>query len=163
MIKYVAIEANRNDRGWMHRGSCEELTISRVKRTPGRMKPADIVLVVLFVAAAAVSLFLVSRANAGEKGTLAIIEVNGKEVKRIAIGEGQPARKFVVRGVDGTSTVVVKDGRIRMVQSHCRDKICVGVGWLDSRGKEIICLPNRVVVRVTGKRGGNGKVDTVTE
>jgi len=134
-----------------------------VKRTPGRIKPADIVLIALFVVAAAVSLFLVSRASAGEKGSLAIIEVNGKEVKRIAIGGGQPERKFIVHGVNGTSTVEVKDGRIRMVRSTCRDKICIGVGWIDSRGKEIVCLPNRVVVRITGKRGGNGRVDTVTE
>ena len=147
----------------IRREGCRQLTISRVKRTPGRIKPADIVLIALFVVAAAVSLFLVSRASAGEKGSLAIIEVNGKEVKRIAIGGGQPERKFIVHGVNGTSTVEVKDGRIRMVRSTCRDKICIGVGWIDSRGKEIVCLPNRVVVRITGKRGGNGRVDTVTE
>jgi hypothetical protein len=130
---------------------------------PGRIKAGDIVLVVLVVFAAAASLFLVSRASAGEKGSLAIIEVNGKEVKRIALGDSQPSREFTVRGVLGPSTLQVKDGRVRMLRSTCRDKICIGVGWIDAPGKAVVCLPNRVVIRVTGQRGGKGKVDTVTE
>jgi hypothetical protein len=139
------------------------LTISRSRRIPGRIRPGDIVLVLLVVAAAAVSMVMVSRASAGEKGSLAIVEVNGKEVKRIALGDGQPDRKFVIHGFTGTNTVEVMDGKVRISKADCRDKICIGVGWIDSQGKEIVCLPHRVVVHVTGKRGGKGKVDTVTE
>ena len=106
---------------------------------------------------------LVSRANAGEKGSLAIVEVNGKEVMRVALGAGQARRQFTVKGVLGPSTLMVQSGRVRMVKSTCRDKICVGAGWVDSPGKSIVCLPNRVVIRVTGRRGGGGKVDSVTE
>ena len=120
-------------------------------------------LVVLMVVAAAASMVLVSRANAGEKGSLAVVEVNGKEVMRVALGAGQASRDFTVKGVQGKSTFNVVDGKVRMVRSACRDKICVGVGWIDSPGKSIVCLPNRVVIRVTGKRGGGGKVDSVTE
>jgi len=136
---------------------------SRGKRAPGRIRAGDIVLVVLIVVAAAVSMFLVSRANAGEKGSLAIIEVNGKEVMRIALGDGQQDRTFKVRGMTGYNLVEVRDGRIRMLEADCRDRICLGVGWVEAPGRAIICLPHRVVVRVTGKRGGKGKVDTVTE
>lgn len=141
------------------------MTIPRGRRTPGRIKPADIVLVVLLVAVAAVSLVMVTRASAGEKGSMAIVEVNGKEVRRIALGDGQPARKVVVHGVNGKSTIEFKDGRVRMVDSHCRDKICIGMAWVDAQGRSIVCLPNRVVIRVTGKRGnsGGGNVDSVTE
>jgi hypothetical protein len=120
-------------------------------------------MVVLMLAAAAFSMVMVSRANAGEKGSIAIIEINGKEVKRVALGDGQASRQFKVEGVHGKSTLEVKDGRVRMVSSACRDKICIGVGWIDSQGKSVVCLPNRVVIRVTGKRGGKGKIDTVTE
>ncbi|HEY5493052.1 MAG TPA: NusG domain II-containing protein [Candidatus Anoxymicrobiaceae bacterium] len=127
------------------------------------MRPGDVVLVVLMVVAAAASMILVSRANAGEKGSLAVIEVNGKEVMRFALGAGQASRDFTVKGIQGKSTFKISDGRVRMVRSACRDRICVGVGWIDSPGKSIVCLPNRVVIRVTGKRGGGGKVDSVTE
>ncbi len=142
-------------------GDCR-VNLSRAKRAPGGVRPGDIVLVVLFAALAVISLVLVSRASAGEKGSIAVIEVNGKSVMRIALGKNQSSRRFEVRGVSGISTVEVKDGRVRMVESACRDKLCVGVGWIDSRGREIVCLPNRVVLRVTGRRGG-GEVDSVTE
>lgn len=136
---------------------------SHDRRMPGRVKAGDIVLVVLVIFAAVISMFLVSRANAGEKGSLAIIEVNGKEAKRIALGDGQPDRTFRIKGMSGYNIVEVKDGRVRMLKADCRDRICLGVGWVEAPGRAIICLPHRVIVRVTGKRGGNGKVDTVTE
>lgn len=120
-------------------------------------------MICIAVAAAAVSVFLVGRADAGEKGSLAIVEVNGREVKRVALGEGQKKRTFEVDGVDGHSVFEVEDGRIRMVSSACRDKLCVGVGPIDSGGRAIVCLPNRVVIRVTGVSRGAGGVDGVTE
>lgn len=138
---------------------------SEGRRIPGRAKVADAVLVLLLVVASAASLVLLSRANAGEKGSMAVVEVNGKEVKRVALGDGQKTRTLIVRGVNGASTIEVKGGRVRMLESRCRDRICIRQGWIDSRGETIVCLPNRVVIRVTGKRGtgGGGQVDSVTE
>jgi hypothetical protein len=127
-----------------------------------KLRAGDIVVVVLVVAAAAASMLLVSRASAGEKGSLAVVEVNGKEVRRVTLGSGQAPRTITVRGWQGPSTFEVKDGRVRMVRSDCRDKICIGVGWIDTGGRSIVCLPNRVVIRVTGK-SRSGKIDTVTE
>jgi hypothetical protein len=133
---------------------------ARVKKW--KLRVGDILVVLLVLAAAGASMVLVSRANAGEKGSLAVVEVNGREVRRVTLGSGQAARTITVKGWQGPSTFEVKDGRVRMVKSACRDKICVGVGWIDSGGRSIICLPNRVVIRVTGKRK-TGKIDTVTE
>jgi hypothetical protein len=107
-------------------------------------------------------MFLVTRATAGEKGSLAVIEVNGREVRRVTLGANQPARTITVEGWNGPSTFEVKEGRVRMVRSTCRDKICIGVGWIDTNGRSIVCLPNRVVIRVTGTQK-SGKTDTVTE
>ncbi len=126
------------------------------------MRAGDVVLVVLILVAAAASMLYVSRATAGEKGSLAVIEVNGKEVRRVTLGSGQPARTITVKGWNGPSTFEIKEGRVRMVKSACRDKICIGVGWIDTAGRSIICLPNRVVIRVTGNRK-SGKIDAVTE
>lgn len=123
-----------------------------------RLRIGDAVVVALVLLAAAGFLFFLTRANAGEKGTLAIIEVNGKEAKRVVLAQGQPARRFTVKGVNGPSTFEVKDGRVHMVKSTCRDKICIGEGWIDTRGAEVVCLPNRVVIHIPGN-----KVDTVTQ
>jgi hypothetical protein len=135
---------------------------SETRTRSWRLRAGDVILVVLILIAAAASMLIVSRATAGEKGSLAIVEVNGKEVRRVTLGSGQPARTITVKGWNGPSTFEVKEGRVRMVKSTCRDKICIGVGWIDTGGRSIVCLPNRVVIRVTGKRT-SGKIDTVTE
>jgi hypothetical protein len=139
------------------------LSCSPRQRTPGRVKPADIVLVVLIIAASVATMVMVSRANANEKGSIAVIEVNGKPIKRIALGQGQPDRKFMIHGFSGWNLVEVNDGRVRVKNANCRDKLCVGMGWIDVQGRSVVCLPHRVVIRVTGKRGGKGSVDSVTE
>lgn len=135
---------------------------TRSASNSNKFKAGDVVVVALVVAAAAASLLALSRARAGETGSLAIVEVNGREVRRFELGRGQPGREYAVRGRLGVSTFEVKDGRVRMVKSVCRDKLCVAMGWADSPGASIVCLPNRVVIRIAGSRGPGG-VDAVTE
>lgn len=132
------------------------------KKHMRKLKVGDVVVVVLVVAAAVASMMMLTRARAGEKGSLAVVEVNGRQVKQYVLSSGQPARRFTVSGWNGPSTFEIKDGRVHMLASDCRDKICIGEGWADSPGDAIICLPNRVVIRVAGSRS-SGKTDTVTQ
>jgi hypothetical protein len=126
-----------------------------------KVKAADIAVVVLVVAASVVTMVMIARARTGEKGSTAIIEVNGKESRRVKLGQNQSRTRITVKGLHGTSTVEFYKGRVHMLKSTCRDKICIGMGWVDVPGESIVCLPNRVVIRVLGS--GKNKVDTVTE
>ncbi|HOV15964.1 MAG TPA: NusG domain II-containing protein [Candidatus Cloacimonadota bacterium] len=40
----------------------------------------------------------------------------------------------------------IKNGKIRMLQADCPDKICVRQGWSDMM--PIICLPNQIVIEI---------------
>jgi hypothetical protein len=128
----------------------------------GKVKVGDLVLVALVVVAAAASVMIVSSARAGEKGSLAIIQVNGREVKRVALGPGQARRTIKIKSGGGYNLVEVEGGRVRVIDADCRDRVCLGMGWAETSGDSIICLPHRVVVRVVGRRASNG-VDTVVE
>lgn len=79
-------------------------------------------------------------------GEMVVIEVQGKRVYELPLNKDT---EVDVPGPLGSTHVVIKDGRVRVQDSPCPDKICVREGWKD-RGA-IVCLPNRVVVRVTGK------------
>lgn len=125
-----------------------------------KIKYGDLIAVLLVVAVAVLSMWLIARASAGDKGEYALVEVKGKRELKLPLGPGLPEREYTVRGWIGESTLVRDGGRIRLRQSDCRDKICVGTGWIDSPGQTIVCLPNRVVVTVTSTRKGG--VDTVT-
>ena len=133
-----------------------------MKPVPGKIKAGDIVVVLLVIATAIAGVVMVSRASAGERGSLAIIEVNGKEVRRLELSDKQGYRTLTVQGTLGSSTVAVEDGKVWMTESACRDKLCVGMGRIDSTGQSIVCLPNRVVIRITNG-AKPASVDAITE
>ena len=57
--------------------------------------------------------------------------------------------EFTVAG-DYTNTITVRDGAIAVTDSDCPGGDCVGCGWIDSTGRSIVCLPNRMEIRIVG-------------
>ncbi|MQY77427.1 MAG: hypothetical protein GH155_07365 [Spirochaeta sp.] len=55
-----------------------------------------------------------------------------------------------IEGPLGTTTVVIEHGTVRVSSSPCREKICVKSGPVNNHGRWIACLPNRVIITVTG-------------
>lgn len=58
---------------------------------------------------------------------------------------------IAVPGPLGTTYVVIHDGAVHVSASPCHGKICVNTGEISYAGQLIVCVPNKVVVRVTGK------------
>lgn len=64
------------------------------------------------------------------------------------------AASVKVRGPLGDSTISIKDGQVRFLDSPCPDKLCVHMGAISKTGGTLICAPNRVSVRVVGQADG---------
>jgi hypothetical protein len=118
-----------------------------------RITPFD-ALLVLGIVVLAVMLITGSVARAGGPGAEAIVEVNGHEVMRVPLANDA---EYEVQGFAGPSHFSVEGGEIYMVDSTCPDKLCIDMGWISRSDTSIVCLPNRVVIRVAGK----GDIDTV--
>lgn len=56
----------------------------------------------------------------------------------------------------GKNTVTVKDGKIGVTEANCPDHYCMDRGMC-SGGVQIVCLPNRLIIRFQGQQ----TVDTV--
>ena len=52
--------------------------------------------------------------------------------------------------VDGHCTVQVKDGAVSVISADCPGKDCVHHKPISKSGERIICLPNGIVIRITG-------------
>ncbi|HEX8947555.1 MAG TPA: NusG domain II-containing protein, partial [Dissulfurispiraceae bacterium] len=74
------------------------------------------------------------------------IEVSGRLEYTLPISID---RTVEVAGPLGKTIVEIKGSKVRIKDSPCHNRICVHEGWID-RGA-IICLPNKVMVSVTGK------------
>lgn len=95
------------------------------------------------------SVYLAMSKTSGDK---VIIEVNGELYGKYNLYED---REIEVENGKNINHVVIKDGRVNVESSSCRNQVCVDTGWIDKAGESIICLPNRVVVSIEGKGGGD--------
>lgn len=61
-------------------------------------------------------------------------------------------QEFTVTTPGGSSnTVTVKGGKIAVTQANCPDHYCMDRGFC-SGGTQIVCLPNRLVIRFLGNQ-----------
>ena len=57
--------------------------------------------------------------------------------------------RFTVTGETGcVNELEVRSGSIGMVSADCPDKLCVHQGFIDRPGLPIVCLPNKLVIRL---------------
>ena len=61
--------------------------------------------------------------------------------------------------VNETNVVRIENGKVFMESAECPDQICVKQKPLNLSGRDIVCLPNKVTVRVVSE---NKDVDVVT-
>ena len=57
----------------------------------------------------------------------------------------------------GSNTITVKDGKIAVTQADCPDHYCMDRGFCDG-GAQIVCLPNRLVIKFVAPQEIDGVV-----
>ena len=60
-------------------------------------------------------------------------------------------QQFSVPCPGGYNTVTVRDGKIAVTEASCPDQYCVRQGFVN-RGRDIVCLPNKMVIRFLGEQ-----------
>ncbi|MFZ5906915.1 MAG: NusG domain II-containing protein [Nitrospirota bacterium] len=117
---------------------------------------ADRVLFSTLIFLSLTGLFLVSSLVSDE--TSVEIEVNGRLVYVFPLD--QP-KTIPVQGTQGVTLVEIKNHQVRVIESPCRNKLCVKQGWVDYG--IIACLPNKVLITVSKNRKKGSDHDAVTE
>ena len=81
-----------------------------------------------------------------EEGTMVSIYQDGALMKEISLSSDT---EIVIEGVY-ENVVTVKDGKVAITKSDCPGTDCVHSGWIHESGRSIVCLPNRVELRIEG-------------
>ena len=50
--------------------------------------------------------------------------------------------------LDNVGTIVVEDGTVLVRDMSCPDRICEQTGAISRQGQVILCLPNRLCIRI---------------
>lgn len=93
-------------------------------------------------------------------GTVAEIVQDGKVIRTMDLEKAEE-ETFVISGENGTNTVQVEPGRIRVQAADCPDQVCVHQGWISDGTVPIVCLPNKLVIRIVG--GEEDGLDALTQ
>ena len=119
-----------------------------------RPRPTDAV-VALFVVALAIAVAVLYYGALGGEATGYVITHGGAEVARGSLTE----ERTLTVGDTHHLTITVSDGTIAVTHSDCPTQDCVRTGAIDRPGQTIVCLPEQVVVKLTGD--GSGGADLV--
>lgn len=106
------------------------------------MKKRDFLLIISIILISAVLFFV--RESFVETGENVLIYVDNKLYKTVSLSE------YCEIDV-GTNTIVIENGYAYMKNATCPDKICVNTGKINDNSRDIICLPNKVMVKITKK------------
>ncbi|MEW6229491.1 MAG: NusG domain II-containing protein [Bacillota bacterium] len=119
---------------------------------PKLLRKADIVLAAIVILAAAAIMAGQSLGRSAHGGREAVIEVDNQQIRRIPFSQVTGVATIDVPARNGRKATVevASDGRVRISESDCPDKICVRTGWITRPGQVIVCLPNRIVVEIEG-------------
>ena len=106
------------------------------------------VAVIIFVTLLAVligGLFLMRTGK--DKGKTVVVYREGEKIQELSLYE---EREILIEN-SYTNKLMIKNGKVAIVESDCPGMDCVHSGWIKGKGRSLVCLPNRVEIRIEGE------------
>lgn len=108
------------------------------------------ILLTLLILLSAASLALLLLRPKPER-SIARITLDGRVVKEIDLDALREPVTLTLEGPGGFSnTILAEPGRVCVESAGCPDQICVQQGFITDGTVPIVCLPNRLIIEITG-------------
>ena len=105
------------------------------------------VVVISFVIMLAILIGVVFWMKTGtEQGNVVVVYQEGEKVQEISLDKDTE----VLIENNYTNKLIVRDKKVAIVESDCPGMDCVHSGWISGKGRSLVCLPNRVEIRIEG-------------
>ncbi len=89
-----------------------------------------------------------------------VIESGGDLYARYPLNEDRTV--VVPAPKQNENVVVISGGKVSVTEASCKNQVCVKHGPISRSGESIVCLPNRLVVRIENGSEEGGGYDSVT-
>ena len=117
------------------------------------MNKSDIMLVVILLIIILVSLLIINFTK--EEGGTAIVYYEDKEILKIDLNIDS---EYIVDGELGDVVIEVKNKKIRVKRENSPKNICSKEGYIGDSSRTLICLPNKIVIKIVGDTEIDGVV-----
>ena len=106
------------------------------------------VIVIGFVVMLAILIGVVFWIKTGNgEGNTVVVYREGEKIQELSLNKN--TEDFIENSY--TNKLVVKDKKVAIVESDCPGMDCVHSGWISGKGRSLVCLPNRVEIRIEGE------------
>ncbi|MBF1007200.1 MAG: NusG domain II-containing protein [Lachnospiraceae bacterium] len=107
----------------------------------------DVVLgLALLIVALALFVIDITKASNDNGNKTVVVSIDGKKEAEYPLNKDGT---HILHGSHlGTNKLVIKDGEAYIEEASCPDKQCVRQGKISKAGEMLVCLPNRVVVKI---------------
>lgn len=108
-------------------------------------------LALVLILCAGLSVFLL---QPGEDAAAVEVWSDGQHLYTLSLWQEQ---QLTVESANGTNVITVRGGKIAVTEADCPDHYCMDRGFC-SGGAQIVCLPNRLVLKFVGQQSIDGVV-----
>lgn len=118
----------------------------------------DIILIAVLLALSLLSLGAIR--FFGVSGKHAVVEVDNRRVLELPLDHDIVT---TVTGPLGETVIEVEKGAVSIPKSPCTNKYCMHMGHIRQVGEILVCVPNHIIVRITGGENNGEAFDGVVE
>ena len=111
------------------------------------MKKNDFILLGILIFFIMILLFFVN-IYWSHKGEVVEVLVNGEIQAQFSLYEDID---YKIETESGYNLLRIEDGEAYILEASCPDQLCVHQKKISEDGESLICLPNKVVVRISGQ------------
>lgn len=95
---------------------------------------------------------------------VAYIYQDGALIDAVDLAKVKEEQQILITAKNGGSNIVcIAPGKICVQEATCPDHVCVQQGWIDDGIYPIVCLPNKLIIRIENENGDTTVPDVMTQ
>ena len=123
------------------------------------MKKKDILLILGILVVITACYVIINVINSKNAGNIEIY-VDNKLYKTVSINAKE---EFKIESRGGYNIVKIHDKGVEIVDASCPDKVCVHTGFINKPSQSIVCIPNRVSIKINTNEKNDNQEDIISK